>query len=85
MTSNIRRAPVNINSPATVTLGDGTLENNKSKHFKFGDAASCANDIKVTFEDADGEAIWKNIDLCKIEKLTLRYDRQSKQVTAEAD
>ena len=39
----------------------------------------------MTFEDAAGEAIWENVDLCEIEKITLRYNRQSKQVSATAE
>ena len=39
----------------------------------------------MTFEKADGEAIWENVDLCAIEKITLRYNRQTKQVSADAE
>jgi hypothetical protein len=66
-------------------LGDGVLENGKSRHFKFGETAACKQDIKVAFESADGEAVWENVDLCEIEKITLRYNRQTKQVSATAD
>jgi hypothetical protein len=66
-------------------LGDGTLENGKSRHFKIGQTASCRQDIKVTFENADGEATWENVDLCAIDKITLRYNRQTKQVSADAE
>jgi hypothetical protein len=66
-------------------LGDGTLDNGKSRHFKIGQTASCQQDIKVTFENADGEATWENVDLCAIEKITLRYNRQTKQVSADAE
>ena len=66
-------------------LGDGTIENGKSRHFKLGETAECKQDVKVTFENADGEAVWKNLDLCSIEKLTLHYNRQTKEVMAEAE
>jgi hypothetical protein len=66
-------------------LGDGVLENSKSRHFKIGQTANCRQDIKVTFENADGEAVWENVDLCAIDKITLRYDRKTKQVSADAE
>lgn len=66
-------------------LGEGTLENAKSRHFKFGETAACRQDIKVVFEDESFEPVWENIDLCEIEKITLRYNRQSRAVSAEAE
>ena len=78
-------SPANRSQWGRDRLGDGVLENGKSKHFKIGQTATCRQDIKVTFENADGEAIWENVDLCAIEKITLRYNRQTKQVSADAE
>jgi len=78
-------SPANRSQWGRDRLGDGTLENGKSRHFKFGQTAACKQDIKVTFDDAEGEAIWENVDLCEIEKITLRYDRRTKQVSATAE
>ena len=66
-------------------LGDNTLANGASRHFKFGDSASCIQDIKVVFEDDTPDTVWGKIDLCKIEKITLRYNRQTKAVSAETE
>lgn len=66
-------------------LGDNTLSNGASRHFKFGDQASCRQDIKVVFEDDTPDTVWNNIDLCKVEKVTLRYDRKTKAVSAETE
>jgi hypothetical protein len=42
-------------------------------------------DIKVVFEDDTPDAVWENVDLCEIEKITLRYDRKTRRVSATAD
>ena len=63
-------------------LGDGILENNKSRFFRFRDRAACKNDLKVVFDDNGTEVTWDNVDLCDLEKLTIRYDRRANKVTA---
>jgi len=63
-------------------LGDGDLANNKSKLFKFRDTANCVQDIKVVFDDSDVEVTWEDLDLCEINKLTLKYNRAAKTVSA---
>lgn len=66
-------------------LGDGTLKNGQSRHFKFGQTAACRQDIKVVFEDDGSEISWDNVDLCAIEKITIRYDRSTRRVSAETE
>lgn len=62
---------------------DGDLPNDKSKLFKFIDSANCKQDIKVVFDvDSDAEVTWQDLDLCEINKLTLKYNRADKSVTA---
>ena len=70
------------NSWGNDRLGNGTLDNSKSRLFKFSDNANCNQDIKVVFDDSDAEVVWSNIDLCEVNKLTLKYNRASKTVTA---
>lgn len=75
-------SPANKDAWGRDRLGRNTLDNGKSKLFTFTDRAACVNDIKVVFDDNAGEAIWEDLDLCEINKLTLRYNRSSKAVTA---
>ena len=64
-------------------LGENaTLENNKSRLFKFRDRASCNQDIKVVFDSNDTEVTWEDIDLCEVNKLTLKYNARTKEVSA---
>ena len=63
-------------------MGEGDLANTKSRLFKFRDAANCVQDIKVVFDDSDVEVTWEDLDLCEINKLTLKYNRAAKTVSA---
>ena len=75
-------SPANRNSWGRDRLGDGTLENRKSRLFTFSDNANCMQDLKVVFDDDGTSSIWKGLDLCEINKLTIRYNRNTDTVTA---
>ena len=75
-------SPANKEAWGKDRLGDGDLENNKSKLFKFRDSANCVQDIKVIFDDSDVSVTWEDLDLCEINKLTLKYNRAAKTVSA---
>ena len=63
-------------------LGEGDMANGKSRLIKFSDAANCVQDLQVVFDDGSGEVVWDNLNLCEINKLTLKYNRSTKVVTA---
>ncbi len=65
-------------------LGEGDLPNGKSRLIRFSDKANCRQDIKVVFE-AGGDAIWENVDLCEINKITIKYNRATKEVSATSE
>ena len=54
-------------------LGDGQVVN---VHFSP-KAHTCHWDLKVTYSDDDSSAVWGNVDLCTIEKITIFYDRKN--------
>lgn len=66
-------------------LGDGILDNGKSRLFKFSDSASCKQDLKVVFDDDGSDVVWEEFDLCKLDKITLRYNRSSGEVRADVE
>ncbi len=74
-------SPANKEAWGRDRLGEGNLPNNRSRLFRFSDKANCVQDIKVVF-DKDDEVIWEDLDLCEINKLTLRYNRSTNTVTA---
>lgn len=78
-------SPTHRNAWGNDRMGDGVLENGKSKLFRFSDRASCKQDIMVVFDDDSSKVVWEDVDLCEIEKLTLKYNRSTKQVSAEAE
>jgi hypothetical protein len=66
-------------------MGNANLDNNKSRLFKFSDKASCDQDLKVVFDDGDAEVVWENIDLFTINKISLKYNRSTKMVSADSE
>ena len=66
-------------------LGQDTLENNKSRLFKFSDKSSCVQDLLVIFDDDGSEVTWEDFDLCALNKITLKYNRKSKVVSADTE
>ena len=66
-------------------LGSNTLDNNKQQLFKFADKASCKQDLMVVFDDDGSEVIWEDFDLCDLNKITLKYNRKTRVVSADTE
>lgn len=66
-------------------LGEWQLQQNYSRKFKFGDTRNCKQDIKVVFTDDESEVVWSEINLCEVNKVTLRYNRRTKEVSADLE
>ena len=66
-------------------MGNNVLENGKSRLFKFSDKSSCEQDLKVVFEDDSSEETWEDIDLCELSKITIKYNRKTREVSAETE
>jgi hypothetical protein len=62
-------------------VGDGQVVN---VHFSP-KAHTCHWDLKVTYTDDDSNAVWGNIDLCTVEKITIFYDRKNDVAKATFD
>lgn len=75
-------SPTKRNSWGRDRLGKDTLDNGKSRLFTFSDNANCNQDIKVVFDDDDSEIVWNNLNLCELDKITLRYNRRTKEISA---
>jgi hypothetical protein len=64
-------------------LGKDTLDDGDSWEIKFKRAEKTCNwDLKVVYSDDDSSAVWGNVDLCTIEKITIRYNRKSDKTSA---
>jgi hypothetical protein len=62
-------------------VGDGMTVN---VHFSP-KVHTCKWDLKVTYTDDDSNAVWGDIDLCTVEKITIFYDRKSDVTKATFD
>jgi hypothetical protein len=78
-------SPSSANSWGNDRMGQGYLDHAKSRTFKFASKSACKQDLKVVFDDDASEVIWENFDLCEINKITLKYNRSSKEVSAEIE
>ncbi|BAF90045.1 hypothetical protein AZC_4047 [Azorhizobium caulinodans ORS 571] len=67
-------------------LGKDTLDDGDSWEIKFHRATkTCKWDLKVVYSDDNSSAIWYDIDLCSVSKITIRYNRKSDKTTASFD
>ncbi len=68
------------------TLGDETLEDGETWKLSFsGSSKTCLWDIKVVYEIDNSSARWSEIDLCKVSKVTIRWDKNSGVTRATFD
>jgi len=67
-------------------LGTGTMPDGTKLHIKFHRATeTCAWDLKVVYTDDSSSAVWQNINLCEVEKITIHYNRSSDTTSATFD
>lgn len=61
------------------------LRNGQSVYVKFNNAdKGCKWNIKIVWSDEDTAVLWKDVDLCQIDELTLRYNRATDQTSFTA-
>lgn len=46
---------------------------------------SCMWDLKVTYHDDNSNAVWYDIDLCTVSRITIMYNRASDTTSAKFD
>lgn len=79
-------APTASNDWEDDVLGTGTLGNGASVDIKFHRASkTCKWDLKVVYTVDSSNAVWKNIDLCSVDKITIRYNKSTDTTTASFD
>ncbi len=78
-------SPTKMDNWGSDRLGKSQLANNASRKFKFGDTKHCVQDIKVVFADDGSEIEWEGFDLCELDKITLKYNRKTREVSAETE
>lgn len=64
----------------------GVLKDGDSVYVKFNGAdKGCDWNIRVDWQDYDSSVLWKGVDLCTIDKLTLCYDKDTKVTSFRAE
>ena len=64
----------------------GVLKDGDSVYVKFnGSDKGCDWNIRVDWQNYDSGVLWKGVDLCTIDKLTLRYDKDTKVTSFRAE
>jgi hypothetical protein len=67
-------------------LGDGELDDGDHTNIHFSRSGStCRWDLKVIYTVDDSSAVWRDIDLCRISKITIKYNRKSDTTSAIFD
>ena len=67
-------------------LGQGTLGDGDKIDIKFHRATkTCHWDLKVVYSVDSSSAVWNDIDLCTVEKITIHYDKGADKTTANFD
>lgn len=78
-------APANQKNWGRDRLGRNVLDNGRSKLITFSDSAHCMQDIQIVFDDDGSSVVWEDFDLCALHKITLRYNRKTKEVNADVE
>jgi len=79
-------SPFNSGDWEDDVLGTGTLGNGAAVDIKFHRAAkTCKWDLKVVYTVDSSSAVWHNIDLCSVDKITIRYNKSTDTTTASFD
>ena len=67
-------------------LGQDVLADGQAVNIHFSPKNKvCTYDLKVVYSDDDSNAVWEKIDLCSIDKITIKYDRKSDKTSATFD
>jgi hypothetical protein len=65
-------------------LGEGVLPDLSARDIHFHrSATSCHWDLKVVYSEDSSSAIWNGIDLCKVEKIIIHYDKDADKTSAD--
>jgi hypothetical protein len=67
-------------------LGQNVLADDQAVNVHFNPKANvCKWDLKVTYSDDNSNAVWNDVDLCTVEKITIHYDRKNDVTKATFD
>lgn len=84
--SHVYVAPTKSDDWGDDIMGEDIVQNGETVPITFSRKESiCRWDLKVQYDDDNSYAYWRNIDLCSVRRITLRYDRKSDSTSATFD
>lgn len=84
--SELYVSPSNADDWQDDVLGADILDDGQTLDVSFQRAAkTCKWDLKVVYEDDDSSAVWRQIDLCTVGRITIKYNRKSDTTSATFD
>jgi hypothetical protein len=67
-------------------LGEDLLDQGDTWQIRFHRSEkTCHWDLKVVYADDGSSAVWQNIDLCSVDKITIHYNRKTDTTSATFD
>ncbi len=79
-------SPSNASDWQDDVLGTGTLGDGATVEIKFHRATkTCKWDLKVVYTVDSSNAVWHDIDLCSVDKITIRYNKSTDTTSASFD
>lgn len=79
-------APAKTNEWQEDFLGKYQLEEGDVKKVHFSPKTkTCRWDLRVVYTEDDENIVWRDIDLCTVDTITLYYDRKSRKSSAKFD
>ena len=65
---------------------DDSLDDGEQREIKFHRVGkTCLWDLKVVYDEDDSTAVWHDINLCEVSKITIKYNRKTDTTTATFD
>ena len=84
--SQVYVSPNQSNDWEDDVLGQDTLADGERVAIRFERAVkSCMWDLKVTYSIDDSNAVWRGINLCSVERITIRYNKNTDTTSASFD
>ena len=84
--SHVHVAPTKSDEWGDDVLGQDTLGYGDSVQIQFSRRERiCRWDLRVTYSVDDTSAFWRSIDLCSVERITIRYNKNTDTSSATFD
>jgi hypothetical protein len=82
--SHVYVSPMKTDDWEEDVLGKDVLSDGDAWDIKFSRSTkTCKWDLKVVYADDSSSAYWRGVDLCKVGKITVRYNRKSDTTSAD--